>query len=81
MLRFTESLAVDALSGRIYWTEPLFGVVTRIVSANGDGSDVQEVIPSVVYDHGIAVDSVAGHLYWVEEDTYLQARGDSAQQP
>lgn len=70
--RFTESLAVDELSGRIYWTEATFGVVQRILSANGDGSDIQEIIPTVVYDHGIAVDPVAGHLYWVDEDTYWQ---------
>ena len=70
VLRPTESLAVDEGNGRIYWTEPRFGVVTRILSANGDGSDVQEVIDSVVYDHGIAVDSLAGLLYWAETDTY-----------
>ncbi len=69
VLRPVESLAVDELSGRIYWAEPLFGVVTRILSANGDGTDVREVIGNVVYDHGIAVDSVAGLLYWAETDT------------
>ena len=70
VLRPNESLAVDELSGRIYWTEPLFGVVLRILSANGDGSDVRQIIPNVVADHGIAVDSVAGQLYWVETALY-----------
>ncbi len=73
VLRIAESLAVDEMSGRIYWSEPSFGVVTRILSANGDGSDVREVIGNVVYDHGIVVDSVAGLLYWAATDTVRNA--------
>jgi hypothetical protein len=66
VLRFTESLAVDERSGRIYWVQPSFGVVGDILSANGDGSDVQTVVTGVVYDHGIAIDPVGGRVYWAQ---------------
>ncbi len=70
VLRFTESLAVDERSGRIYWTQATFGVVSNIMSANGDGSDVQTVVTDVVYDHGLAVDPVGGRLYWVQNTVH-----------
>ena len=66
VLRFAESLAVDERSGRIYWVQPSFGVVGDILSANGDGTDVQTVVTGVVYDHGIAIDPVGGRLYWAQ---------------
>jgi hypothetical protein len=70
VLRFTESLAVDERSGRIYWVQPTFGVVGDILSANGDGTDVQTMVTGVVYDHGIAIDPVGGWLYWAQTALY-----------
>ncbi len=70
LLRDPRSLAVDEQSGRIYWVEPTFGVVGRILSANGDGSDVREIVPQVTRDGGMVVDPVGGYLYWVEETHY-----------
>ena len=70
VFRFTRSLAVDERSGRIYWAQATFGVVSNILSANGDGSDVQTVVNDVVGDEGLAVDPVGGRLYWVMLDTY-----------
>ncbi|MBI1293407.1 hypothetical protein GC175_00430, partial [bacterium] len=71
VLRFTQSVAVDERSGRIYWTQADNGVVVDILSANadatsGDVTDVQTVVSGVVNDHGIAVDPVGGYLYWVQ---------------
>ena len=66
VLRFTESLAVDERSGRIYWAQATFGVVSDIKSANGDGSDVQTVVTGVASDHGLTVDPVGGRLYWAQ---------------
>ena len=70
VLRFTRSLVVDERSGRIYWTQATFGVVSNILSANGDGSDVQTVVNDVVGDEGLAVDPVGGRLYWVQNTLY-----------
>lgn len=70
VLRFTESLAVDERSGRVYWTQASFGVVSEIRRANPDGSAVQTVVSNVVNDHGIAIDPVGGYLYWVQNTLY-----------
>jgi len=70
VLRFAESLAVDEQSGRIYWVQPSFGVVGDILSANGDGTDVQTVVAGVVSDYGIAIDPVGGRIYWAMLDTF-----------
>ncbi|MBI1298362.1 hypothetical protein GC175_25795, partial [bacterium] len=71
VIRPTESLAVDERSGRIYWTQASFGVVTDIRSAHVDAtsgavSDVQTHVTGVDNDHGLTIDSVGGYLYWVE---------------
>lgn len=71
VFRFTKSVAVDERSGRVYWTQASFGVVSEIRSANPDGSDVQTVVTGVVGDQGIAIDPVGGYLYWVEEKFYM----------
>ncbi len=71
VFRFTKSVAVDERSGRVYWTQASFGVVSDIRSANPDGSDVQTVVTGVVGDQGIAIDPVGGYLYWVEEKFYM----------
>ncbi len=73
VLRFTESLAVDERSGRIYWAQATFGVVSDIKSANGDGSDVQTIVTNVAADHGLAVDPVGGRLYWAQTSLYNSA--------
>ncbi len=69
LIKPRTALAVDEQSGRIYWTEGTFGVVSRIMSANGDGSDVQEVVANVVDEHALAVDTVTGRLYWAATNT------------
>ncbi|MEZ4834199.1 MAG: hypothetical protein R2873_19815 [Caldilineaceae bacterium] len=70
VLRFTESLAVDERSGRVYWTQADTGVVVDILNAQGDGTDVQTIVTGIAYDHGIAIDPVGGFLYWVQTSLY-----------
>ncbi|NUM43532.1 MAG: hypothetical protein HUU38_02415 [Anaerolineales bacterium] len=66
VLRFANGLAVDEFSGRIYWMQPQFGLVSNLMSANGDGSDVQTLVTNIVAEQTLAVDPVGGWLYWVE---------------
>jgi hypothetical protein len=70
VLRPTQSLAVDERSGRIYWNQASFGVVSDIKSANGDGSDVETIVTGVAYDRGIAIDPIGGRIYWVENSLH-----------
>jgi hypothetical protein len=70
ILRFANSLAVDESSGRIYWMEPQFGVVTNLMSANGDGTDVQTLVTDIANEQAIVIDPVAGWVYWVQHSLY-----------
>ncbi|MCB8990047.1 MAG: hypothetical protein H6665_05455 [Ardenticatenaceae bacterium] len=63
--RFANGLAVDEISGRIYWMQPESGVVSSLMSANGDGSDVQTLVAGIVEEQALAVDPLGGWLYWV----------------
>ncbi len=65
----TLSVAVDTASGRVYWTEVVTMVYTRIRSANNDGSDVQTVVPIVYGQKGILFDPIRNLLYWVGLDS------------
>ncbi len=70
ILRFANGLAVDEDSGRIYWMEPQLGVVTNLMSANGDGTDVQTLVTTIANERAIAIDPIAGWVYWVEHSLY-----------
>lgn len=67
VLRFANGLAVDETTGRIYWMQPTVGLVTDLMSANGDGSDVQTVVTGIVREQTVAIDPVGGWVYWTEE--------------
>lgn len=66
VLRFAHGLTVDEVTGRIYWMQPESGVVSSLMSADGDGSDVQTLVTGIVAEQTLAVDPVGGWLYWVE---------------
>ena len=70
MPQIANALAVDEHSHRIYWIERTNAVLSRILSADENGNDVQEINPQVVDVRGLAVDSVAGQLYWAKSDLY-----------
>ncbi|MEZ4767996.1 MAG: LamG-like jellyroll fold domain-containing protein [Caldilineales bacterium] len=62
------SVAVDEVGGRVYWSDIVSLYLTKIQSANLDGSDVQTVVPQVVNQRGIVVDTVRRKLLWVGND-------------
>ena len=64
--RPANGLAVDEISGRIYWMQPESGVLSSLMSANGDGSDVQTLVTGIVEEQALAVDPLGGWLYWVD---------------
>lgn len=59
------SLAVDAIHGYVYWSNPLLGEIRR---AELDGSNIETVLtaPSV---SALALDPFAGYLYWAAVTT------------
>jgi hypothetical protein len=65
------AIAVDELTGRIYWVRPqgvLASTGSTIRSANADGTDSQQVIGAGNNRTSLAVDSIRGHLYWTENN-------------
>ncbi|MBK9049479.1 MAG: hypothetical protein IPL78_00760 [Chloroflexi bacterium] len=54
---------------RVYWTEVVTMVYTRIRSANNDGSDVQTIVPIVYGQKGLLFDPIRNLLYWVGLDS------------
>ncbi|MBK8432212.1 MAG: hypothetical protein IPL28_13355 [Chloroflexi bacterium] len=73
VLRFANGLAVDETTGRIYWMQPEAGLVTSLMSANGDGSDVQTLVTGIVREQAVVVDPIGGWVYWMEE-SFLEWR-------
>ena len=64
------AIAVDELTGRIYWVQPQGGSASlgsTIRSANADGTDAQQVIGSGLNRTSLVVDSIQGYLYWTEQ--------------
>jgi DNA-binding beta-propeller fold protein YncE len=49
---------------RMFWTDS--GNTIGVYSADPDGSDLVEIVPSPTSPQGIAVDSLSGHVYWAE---------------
>ena len=58
------SLAVDAASNKIYWTEQTGKNKGRIRGANLDGSSLQTLATSLSVPTGIALDAAKDQLYW-----------------
>lgn len=65
----TKEIAIDAASGKIYWTATDASTLMLIQRANLDGSNVQTLV-SAPYTYGglrgIAVDASAGKMYWID---------------
>jgi len=59
-----RGIAIDAIAGRMYWTESIPTPMIR--SAKLDGTDPQGVVPVTDSTGGVAVDSVAQKIYWTE---------------
>ncbi|MBI1293418.1 hypothetical protein GC175_00485 [bacterium] len=65
------AIAVDELTGRIYWIQPQGAIASTgstIRSANADGTDNQQVIGAGNNRTSLALDQIRGHLYWTEGD-------------
>ena len=53
---------------KMYWTDWLYGKVMR---ANLDGTNVEEVLSNQSDAGGIAIDTVAGKIYWTRDPSDL----------
>lgn len=63
-----EGVAVDTLSGRIYWTDDGAPLRFRIMRANTDGSNIEEVVNTgtcgIASLTDIELDLFGGQIYW-----------------
>ena len=66
--RMAEGIAIDSSGGRIYWTEFDTGGfnISRVLSADLDGSDVTELVGGLTDPVGIALDLGGGKMYWTD---------------
>lgn len=75
------AIAVDELTGRIYWVQPQGASASTgstIRSAAVDGSDNQQVIPAGNNRSSLAIDSIRGYLYWTENDAIRRSNLDGS---
>ena len=66
------NIAVDASSGKVYWTEKTGGSRGTINSANLDGTGVTELTSILSVPMGIAVDAAGSKLYWTNARGRIQ---------
>ena len=66
------NIAVDASSGKVYWTEKTGGSSGTINSANLDGTGVTELTSILSVPMGIAVDATGNNLYWTNARGRIQ---------
>ena len=67
------ALAIDADSGKLYWSSVGGGMIRR---ADLDGSNQETVVSGLSFCIGIALDLDAGKLYWSDETDDLLGRSD-----
>ena len=70
-----NNIALDLVSGKMYWTES--GVIYKIRRSNLDGTDVEDVISTEILrrPYGIALDLAAGKVYWGEGVESTEEKG------
>lgn len=64
-----QGVAVDPVTGTIYWTDFPFvgtGVIRR---APASGEMAEDLIDGLQFPQGVALDVAAGHLYWADAGT------------
>ena len=66
------NIAVDASSGKVYWTEKTGASSGTINSANLDGTSVTELTSILSVPMGIAVDVTGSNLYWTNARGRIQ---------
>ena len=66
------NIAVDASSGKVYWTEKTGGSRGTINSANLDGTSVTELTSILSVPMGITVDATGSKLYWTNARGRIQ---------
>jgi len=75
------AIAVDELTGRIYWVQPQGASASTgstIRSAAADGSDNQQIIGAGNNRSSLAIDSIRGYLYWTENDAIRRSNLDGS---
>ena len=66
------NIAVDASSGKVYWTEKTGGSSGTINSANLDGTSATTLASILSVPMGIAVDATGNNLYWTNARGRIQ---------
>ena len=73
-LGFPEYIALDAGTGKMYWTDWRVGTIQR---ADLDGSTVEDLVTDgLTAPRGITLDVSAGKMYWTEEGTATVRRAN-----
>ena len=67
------NIAVDASSGKVYWTEKTGGSRGTINSANLDGTSVTELTSILSVPMGISVDATGSKPYWTNARGRIQS--------
>jgi hypothetical protein len=68
---FEDGLALDAIDGKMYWTDTEAGVIS---TANMNGTETQIVIDdSGLEPLGIALDTAGGKIYWTDREGVKRA--------
>jgi low density lipoprotein receptor-related protein 5/6 len=69
-LRYSGRMAVNNITGKLYWFEHAAGGGTPvdIKQANlSDGSDIEILLYQLADPNGMALDNVAGKIYWTDD--------------
>ena len=62
-LNMPGSIALDPVSGKMYWTDDGAGQIRR---ADLDGSNIENLVSGLADPVGVALDLTAGRLYWAD---------------
>ena len=65
-LSYPLRVAVDAVGGKIYWTD---SKTNKIQRANFDGTNVKDIVTGLINPYGIAVDATSRKIYWADGNT------------
>ena len=76
-LGFPYRIALDISGGKMYWTEHRYSGHPKIMRANLDGSNVENLITTGLQNPlGIDIDPVGGKIYWADYDAYKIQRAN-----
>ncbi|MFN8333457.1 MAG: LamG-like jellyroll fold domain-containing protein, partial [Saprospiraceae bacterium] len=76
-----NGIALDEMTGQIFWTQPVGAVAStasQILRGNLDGSGSPVQIKQILNQNGLLIDPVQGDLYWVANNAILRSKQDGS---